>query len=147
MSNDYTYSWENPNYTQPTSAGSTTTSLSISSCRASQISRLSIHVAAWNCHGIAHAIPYLQILAKQSNNIILTEHFRQCVLLRCILKRRSSLFLNISSLVCITFLSCLALHFLTYDLTLYLASFIFWKRSPDLGRPAFRQRHHAVLLL
>ena len=75
MSNDYTYSWENPNYTQPTSAGSTTTSLSISSCTASQISRLSIHVAAWNCHGIAHAIPYLQILAKQSNNIILTEHW------------------------------------------------------------------------
>ena len=51
--------------TEPTYAGSTTTLLSVSSCTASQISRSSIHVAAWICHGIAHAIPYLQILAEQ----------------------------------------------------------------------------------
>ena len=71
---------EKPPTTQPTSAGNTTTSLSVSSCTASQTSRSSIHVAAWNCHGIAHAILYFQILAEQSNIIILTEHWLYGVL-------------------------------------------------------------------
>lgn len=59
----------------PTNTGRLTNSLPQSTHQNSRNMQTSVCISAWNCWGLANAVPYLQTLAEKSDVIVLAEHW------------------------------------------------------------------------